>query len=389
MTKPTVLILDDDELWLARHERRLTIAGFKCRSTLLAKEAINWGKSDSSIKFALIDEILYVPPIPFDEKQRELQRWQGSGVIREITQLRSDIQFIVVTSAPQLLSKNDNKSFSRETARLRRQRGVIDVIHKQDIEYDPDSEYQWLLQYFDQPLLTVDHPSIMPRVLIGLGFSQTEYEAMMEQIKRKKSNYIPLSAFREKGNIRRILTGFLQGAKEKCVFIETPGSKKLDRTEIKSNTQSFKILELLAKKSELQEDIIISQNEYKYSPRSSRSHDIALNFSKNLVNDVFSDNSDDLNLAEQEKMNFQAEQDFAFEYKDGTKGLRTGVQLEMRSSIATSSPLKVEIKRLKEKLARVNVASPQTLFTTEQGSYRPNFKLGIILYQVKITKRRH
>ncbi len=89
-------------MWLARHERRLSQAGFKCRSTQLAKEAIEIGKTDFSVKFALIDEILYVPPLPVDKTQCELQRWQGSGVIREIAALRSDIQFIVVTSAPQL-----------------------------------------------------------------------------------------------------------------------------------------------------------------------------------------------------------------------------------------------------------------------------------------------
>jgi hypothetical protein len=46
----------------------------------------------TSIKFALIDEILFVPPVPIDGNQRELQRWQGSGVIDEINNLRRDIQ---------------------------------------------------------------------------------------------------------------------------------------------------------------------------------------------------------------------------------------------------------------------------------------------------------
>ena len=55
MEKPTILILDDDEMWLARHERRLSQAGFKCRSTQLAKEAIEIGKTDVSVKFAFID----------------------------------------------------------------------------------------------------------------------------------------------------------------------------------------------------------------------------------------------------------------------------------------------------------------------------------------------
>lgn len=361
MTQPSILILDDDELWLARHERRLIQAGFKCYSTQLAKEAIDIGKSDSSVKFALIDEILYVPPIPIDENKRELQRWQGSGVIREITRLRSDIQYIIVTSAPQLWSEGDSRLFSRETARLRRQRGVVDVIHKQDIEHNPEQEYQWLMQLLSQPVSSVECPSIMPRVLIGLGFTRPEYEAMLEQLERKKSNYLPLSAFEKQGNLRRILKEFRQRAKEKNVFVEAPGSKKLDRTQIKSNTQSFQILEILAQKSELSEDVVISQQEYEYSPRH---------------------REDDID-PEIEQLPIQ---DFAYEYSEGSKHLRSGIQIEKRESKAPSSPLKVEINRLKEKLALVNVGPTKTLFIAEQGSYRPKFKLGIVLYQIKTTK---
>lgn len=62
MADLSTLILDDDELWLTQHERRLTQAGFKCRSTQLAKEVIDIVKTDPSIKFALIDEILFVTP---------------------------------------------------------------------------------------------------------------------------------------------------------------------------------------------------------------------------------------------------------------------------------------------------------------------------------------
>jgi hypothetical protein len=140
MSKPSILILDDDEMWMARHERRLIQAGFRCFATQNSAEAIDLGK------FALIDEILFVPPVPLDENQRELQRWQGSGVIREINNLRRDIQYIIITSAPQLRSQGELPLFTRETSQLRRQTNVIDVMHKQDIETDPDHEYQWLIE---------------------------------------------------------------------------------------------------------------------------------------------------------------------------------------------------------------------------------------------------
>lgn len=142
---PTILILEDNEMWLARHERRLQEAGFRCHSTQLAEEAINIAKIDSSIKFALVDEVLFVPPIPVDPVNRQLQRWQGSGVIRELSPLRPDIKFTVVTSSPQLKSKGDSQAFRRATYKLKSLPGVVDVIHQQDIDENPEALYQWLI----------------------------------------------------------------------------------------------------------------------------------------------------------------------------------------------------------------------------------------------------
>ena len=145
---PKVLILDDDELWLSTHELRLTKAGLICHPTQFAKEAIAAAKRNPLIKFALVDEVLYMPPIPIQEEMRELQRWQGHGVIREIHSVRPDIQFVVITDAPDLASVaqgGDRQVFGRKTAKLRRQVGVIDLIHKIDIQVDPDSSYGWLI----------------------------------------------------------------------------------------------------------------------------------------------------------------------------------------------------------------------------------------------------
>lgn len=345
-------------MWLARHERRLSQAGFKCRSTQLAKEAIEIGKTDFSVKFALIDEILYVPPLPVDKTQCELQRWQGSGVIREIAALRSDIQFIVVTSAPQLWSGEDNRLFSKETAKLRRQKGVVDVIHKQDIEENPDEEYQWLIQLLLQPLPSADQTPRMPRVLIGLGFDKEVHEAMREQMGWKKSKYLPLSPLLKMGG-NRLLDQCLSKAKEKCIFIEMPGSKKLAPIPIKPTSQSFQILQALAEKSERHEEVFIHEKEYEYSPRHSS-----------------------LKAAVDPDIDPAAVKDFAFEYKRGKKCLSFGVQLEKSPKV---SRLKTAITRLKDQLVKANLASRESLFNAEQGGYRPTFELGIVLYEVKPT----
>lgn len=149
-TLPTVLILEDNELWLSQHERRLREGGFKCHATQHAEEAIRIAKMDLSVKFALIDEILFVPPVPVETQHRQLQRWQGSGVIRETMQLRSDLKFIFVTSAPEQRSEGKSQLFRREVNRLKMLPGVIDVVHQQDIQENPGVIYNRLIDLMEK-----------------------------------------------------------------------------------------------------------------------------------------------------------------------------------------------------------------------------------------------
>ncbi len=140
----SVLILDDDPQWLEKLKAPLEDAGFKCRETQLASEAIDIALNDHLIKIALIDEILFVPPIPTDENQRILQDFQGSGVIREIKAKRPDIAFFMVTSEPRVTSKGDINKFTQETIRLQKDTGVIELIHKEAIDKNPEKELIWL-----------------------------------------------------------------------------------------------------------------------------------------------------------------------------------------------------------------------------------------------------
>ena len=365
MPKPSILILDDDEMWMARHERRLIQAGFKCFATQNAKQAIDLGKSETSIKFALIDEILFVPPVPIDESQRELQRWQGSGVIREISNLRRDLQFIVITSAPQLRSHGDLQLFTRETSKLRRQTNVIDIMHKQDIEAAPDDEYRWLIEeIFNRSQFNPDPQSnLKPRVIFGLGFDPTTFAAMSEQIDRQRTNYLPLAPFlKQLTRPERFIAELIDKANEKCIFIEAPGSKKLDRTRIKIDSQSCQILQTLALQSELQQQAIVREADYQYTPRITRTHDIDPDIDARSI------------------------QDFAYAYSDGAKRLSDGVQINPRPK--APSRLKTAIHRLKQDLAKANVAPPNTLFSAEQDGYVPTFELGITIYAVKTPSKR-
>ncbi|MUG96965.1 hypothetical protein F7734_33360, partial [Scytonema sp. UIC 10036] len=214
MTDFSVLVLDDEETWLARHERRLRQAMLLCHATQDAKEAIKIAKTNPSVKFALIDEILYVTPIPVVEEQRELQRWQGSGVIREIVAQRSDIQIIVVTAAPVSRSEGNNQLFRRETAKLRRQKGVIDIIHKSDIEEDPEGSYQWLIDLLKKPPLSVKADVVTPKVVIGLGYTKEVHKAMAEQMGIARKQFLICHKLRLQGSCQG---AFRRSLEEKLV----------------------------------------------------------------------------------------------------------------------------------------------------------------------------
>lgn len=357
----SILVLDDDELWLARHERRLKQAGFVCYSTQEAKEAIKIAKTNPSVKFALIDEILYVTPIPVAEEQRELQRWQGTGVIREICAQRSDMQVIVVTAAPVFLSDGNNQLFRRETAKLRRQGGVIDVIHKSDIEEDPESSYDWLIDLLKQPNVSVKAAVITPKVLIGLGFTSDEHQAMAEQMNMPKKQYLPIAPLLKKGG-QKILDSFWERAKEKSVLLEMPGSKKLDfLSGIKVESKAFQILAFLAKKTEIQTLPIIRDQDYHCSPRKPRPQ--VDNIPENDVLAVY---------------------DYAYGYETDNK-LRSRFGIQIEGGISQNSQLKVAIHRLSKQLSEFNVGPARKLFTyePEHKGYHPCFELGIVLYTIK------
>ncbi len=360
MTDFSVLVLDDEETWLALHERRLKQGGVLYHATQDAKEAIKVSKTNPSVKFALIDEILYVTPIPVVEEQRELQRWQGSGVIREIVVQRSDIQIIVVTAAPVSRSEGDNQLFRRETAKLRRQKGVIDIIHKSDIEEDPDGSYKWLIDLLKKPAFAVKADVVTLKVMIGLGYTKELHKAMAEKMGITRKQFLPIAPLLKEGR-HRILDEFWKQAEEKSVLVEMPGSKKLDRLHgIKPESSAFKILAFLAQQMEKQTQVIIREQDYHYSRRQSRKQ-----------------------TSEPPEYNALAVQDYAFGYETGGKrGLRSGVQIE--GDISQNSPLKVAIHRLSQQLSKFNVGPASHLFSyeLEHGGYRPNFELGIVLYGV-------
>ncbi len=358
MADPTVLILDDEERWLALHERRIGQAGIPYRSTQLAKDAIEIAKNYASIRYALIDEILYVPPVPVDPDLQERQRWQGSDVIREIYAKRPEIGIIIVTSAPLLRSKEDTQKFRQETAKLRRQRGVIDIVHKQDIEEELDDSYGWIIDLIKRTPLNAPTETTKPKVLVGIGVPSE----ILDGAKYKRLR----SCLRDLGSseyeIDQAVERFLDHLPtiEKTLLIEMPGSRKLDRcTAIKANSQTFQILEVLARRAERRSDLLIREQDYRFVPRRPQK-----------------------SIDPESGIDTQAVKDFAYGYDDnGQKRIKSGVQIE--GKLEAPSRLKVAIHRLGQQLDLLNIGSARHLFLFEGEGYRPMFETGIILYSVK------
>jgi hypothetical protein len=148
-------------------------------------------------------------------------------------------------------------------------------------------------------------------------------------------------------------------------------TSKLDRTSfIKADSQSSQILQTLALQSELHQPVTIREADYKFTPRTTKeTYDI----------------DSDIDTRSRSVRRAESIADFAYEYSDSGKHLSDGVQLEYRPK--PSSRLKVAISRLKQDLAKANVAPPDTLFTTDRDGYAPTFELGITIYLVNQGKK--
>lgn len=161
-----VLVLDDDLKILDKHTEALRQEGFRVIPTQEAEEAIEWMLTkDPSIRFALIDVILHT----IESQQElaaaegategalvaepELQSRTGDAVVREINLQRQDVSYVFVTAAPKIRNeKRKDKTHStsvleEEEGKLLRKRGVLDVIHRYQIDRSPIKTYASIVGY--------------------------------------------------------------------------------------------------------------------------------------------------------------------------------------------------------------------------------------------------
>jgi hypothetical protein len=116
--------------------------------------------------------------------------------------------------------------------------------------------------------------------------------------------------------IDKFTNQLIDRCQEKCIFIEAPGSKKLDRTSfIKADSQSYQSLQTLALQSELHQPITIREADYKFTPRTTKET---------------SDIDADIDTRSRSVRCAESIADFAYEYSDSGKHLSDGVQIEYR-----------------------------------------------------------
>ncbi|QLE57461.1 response regulator [Nostoc sp. TCL26-01] len=140
MPNLTVLILEDEPIWLTLHKDQLEKAGIHCYATQNANEAIEFAIR-YNVKIALIDEILFVSP----GQAGELQGLQGRGVLRKIIHHGLDTKFIFITASPYNKGQFNEPGFWREYVSLKILPGVVEVINKQEIEHNLEETYERII----------------------------------------------------------------------------------------------------------------------------------------------------------------------------------------------------------------------------------------------------
>lgn len=158
--KPTLLILDDERYWLKKHKLYFEKQGFICIPTLFSEDAIHLGTKLNSIKYAIIDHILYDPTQPKEEQ--ESQRWQGKEVISQIRQSRPDIKFAIITQALSRYNTFDDRDLFLND--FSKNLGKVWFSPKFEFETKPIRSYRDIKDFFCRPEGAVEN--ISNKVLI-------------------------------------------------------------------------------------------------------------------------------------------------------------------------------------------------------------------------------
>ena len=242
--KYRILVLDDDESWLEKHALRLTQAGFEPESTQDGEAAIKFIRDDTSLRAAIIDEILEVP-----NKSGSYQLVQGKKVVKYIKSKRLDkFLCVMVTNAPYEFSK-DKKDIIKISQEFENETGVK-VFHKFMIEKKED--YSQLIEYLNNNIEPKPEPIADVLFVIGTNQDKVYY------VKSKPKEF----AKRLSAIILQIKDRLIQDAniehglyKVEALLKEQERLKKIIKLEKpKPNTQGFNLLNYVSEQRMLTAD---------------------------------------------------------------------------------------------------------------------------------------
>lgn len=175
-----ILVLEDDEHWLAKHTLKLKQAGFEPHPTQWGEEAKKFIREDTSldIRGAIIDEILEDP-----KGSGGPQVVQGSEVVRYIKLKRSDVLCVMVTDVALKRSKNKEEVIGI-TEELKKASGV-EIFHKILLEKD----YNPLIGYLRNNIKPTPQKTAKVIFVIGIGQDKVYYVKKEHAAFRKRLNH--------------------------------------------------------------------------------------------------------------------------------------------------------------------------------------------------------
>lgn len=386
-----ILILDDDEKWLAMHVLRLQKAGFECHSTKLADEAIKYAKEKAGVKLAIIDEILKLPACDGGG----MQDLQGNDVARKISGLRPDIQIVMITAKPLDHSGGNALEMLKIADELRTPGIVHDVLHKPSFEANPDRAYQLLIDLLQWLAETAPQFKGRGTVLVSYGLAAD----LIDEFVGPRKPIVLLKELLQKAELQNVDTkGLIEKTsdKDKAVFIHHSSRRRAAVCPgIKPGTQLFRILEKLAWDSETDKTVEIHESDYEPSHSGSRSQGVdaeRLEIRRGMAGvdqGVLADDDStdaDASVARQQR---SVGEDFMWgnpesEDERDVHSIGPGSQMTGRST-KKQSILKTPISRLRKSLRDAGVTSKEDPVFEETGhrAYRPTFQLGIAFFRVE------
>jgi len=394
MPERKVLVLEDDEMWLALHERQLRKAGIPVVLVEDGAEALELASSDPTIVAAVIDEIMLG------------QDLMGSDVVRKMRRKRpSDwprVKVVMVTSKPWQAAEGDFIVLGNETEQLMRVSPDVErVVYKQYVYEDGafhEDRYQWLVDFLKQCLRSPDTVLPKPEVLVGLGIRPELLNHMIHATRRRWARFAevwekcaPLALERadeREAKIELLRDQFLREdapgwlgerhqvkKKTRCViekkiflFYRDSGNLR-PCDQVKPGGRAFRVLLTLALKREIEGgDPHIGSKEYDVPLRGEPVSPSAGPPARDP----------------------HAVRDFAF--GRGDDGDRDGVEFHPPPSAPGALRTAISATRRILQLAddehpeRLSVCSEPFRYDREYACYRPHFDISLVLYAVKEGK---